>query len=179
MVRALWNRHVQSRSLSPRPRLVSRQPRRRWDSRLSLEILEDRLALSTFLVTNSTDNLMPGSLRSAITQANLPGNNGSVVRITNQVAGPIVLTAGELPINASMTIRNDSGAPVEIRQATANARVLHIGSDAATVTITGVSSASPITFDGGSVTGANGGGILEDGPTNLTLIVYFRQECKT
>src|SRR5262249_3530527 len=66
-------------------------------------------------------------------------------------------------------IRNDSGAPVEIRQATANARVLRIGFGATTVTVTGVTSASPITFDGGSVTGANGGGILEDGRTALTL----------
>jgi hypothetical protein len=112
---------------------------------------------------------MPGSLRYAITQANLPGNAGSIVKITNQVTGPIDLTAGELPLNASMTIRNDSGAPVEIRQATANARVLHIGSNAATVTITGVSSATSITLDGGSVTGANGGGILVYGTTDLKL----------
>jgi hypothetical protein len=124
---------------------------------------------ATFRVTNSLDNLLPGSLRYAITQANLAGNGGATVEITPQVTGPIVLTNGELPINASMTIRNDSGAPVEIRQATADARVLHIGSGAATVTITGVTSASPITLDGGSVTGANGGGILEDGPTDLTL----------
>src|SRR5215831_1540220 len=116
MLRALWNRLVHSRGRLPRPRLVSRQPRRRWDSRLSLEMLENRLALSNFLVTNSTDNLMPGSLRYAITQANLPGNEGSIVAITNQVTGPIVLMAGELPINASMTIENLSGAPVEIRQ---------------------------------------------------------------
>jgi hypothetical protein len=169
MLRALWTRLVHSRSLSPRPWLVSRQSRRWWDSRLSLEILEDRLALSTFLVTNSTDNLMQGSLRYAITQANLPGNDGSIVKITNQVASPIVLTAGELPVNASMTIRNDSGAPVEIRQETANARVFHIGTGAADVTITGVQSASPITVDGGSVTGANGGGILVDGTTDLML----------
>src|SRR5262249_43263758 len=47
MLRALWSRLVDSRSLSPRPRLVSRQPRRRWDCRLTLEMLEDRLALST------------------------------------------------------------------------------------------------------------------------------------
>jgi hypothetical protein len=66
MLCALWNRIGYSRGLSPRPRSVSRRPRR-WGSRLSLEILEDRLALSTFFVTNSTDNLMPGSLRYAIT----------------------------------------------------------------------------------------------------------------
>jgi hypothetical protein len=168
MLRALWNRLVHSRSLSPRPRLVSRQPRRQWDSRLSLEILEDRLALSTFLVTNSTDNLMPGSLRYAITQANLPGNDGSIVRITNQVAGPIVLTEGELPINASLTIENRSGAPVEIRQDTADARVFHVaGRRALSVAVTGLTGA--VTIDGGSVHD-NGGGFLVDNPLNtLTL----------
>ena len=46
MLRALWSRLVDSRSLTPRPRPVSRPPRRRWDSRLSLEILEDRLMLN-------------------------------------------------------------------------------------------------------------------------------------
>src|SRR5262249_12447228 len=76
---------------------------------------------------------------------------------------------GELPINAGMTIRNDSGATVEVRQGKANARVFHVRSAATDVTITGVGSASPITIDGGSVTGANGGGILVDGPTSLSL----------
>jgi hypothetical protein len=149
------------RQTKPAARLPSFFPR--------LEALEDRRLLTTFLVTNSLDNLLPGSLRYAITQANMAGK-GATVEVTSQVTSPIVLTNGELPIDVGMTIRNDSGAPVEIRQATANARVLHIGSDAATVTITGVSSTTPITLDGGSVTGANGGGILENGPTDLTLI---------
>jgi hypothetical protein len=121
-------------------------------------------------VTNATDNLMPGSLRYAIMQANLPGNNGSIVSITNQVAGPIVLTAGELPINASMTIRNDSGSPVEIRQETASARVFHVGARASAVTITGLENGSRLTIDGGVAGNANGGGFLVDGPlTVLTL----------
>jgi len=150
MVRALWNRLVHSRTLSPRPHLVSLRPRMRWDSRLSLEILEDRLALSTFLVINCTDNLTPCSLRYAIAQANLPGNDGSMVKITNQVAGPIVLTAGELHINASMTIENLSGADVEIRQDTADARVFHVaGARALDVAVTGLTGA--VTIDGGSV----------------------------
>jgi predicted outer membrane repeat protein len=124
---------------------------------------------ATFFVTNSTDNLLPGSLRYALTQANLPGNNGSTIEITPQVSAPIALHLGELPIAQDMTIRNDSGAPLEIRQTTANSRVFHVGSGAANVTFTGVSSATPITIDGGSVIG-NGGGMLLDGSaTNLTL----------
>ncbi len=132
-----------------------------------VEGLEDRLVLSPFLVTNSLDNNLPGSLRSAIGQAN--AHPGSTVDITPQVAGPIVLTQGELFLDASATIRNLSGAPVEIRQTTANARVLHIGGGADDVTIAGGGSASRITLDGGAVTGDNGGGIRVDDVTNLTL----------
>src|SRR5579884_4065036 len=74
--------------------------------RPSLEILEDRLTPSTFLVVNSADNLLPGSLRYALSQANL--NPGSTVAITSSVAGPINLTRGELSITANVTIRNDA-----------------------------------------------------------------------
>jgi hypothetical protein len=136
---------------------------RRRASRPALEALEDRLVLSTFFVTNSSDNLQPGSLRYAITQANLPGNAGSTVEITSQVTGPIVLHNGELPVDANMTILNDSGAPLEIRQATPHARVIEVGPAVTAMTIDGTASTTPITLDGGSVIGANGGGILVDG----------------
>jgi hypothetical protein len=107
-------------------------------------------------------------LRYAITQANMSGHGGSTVEITPQVTSPIVLTNGELPINASMTIRNDSGAPVEIRQDTADARVFHVaGARALDVAVTGVTGV--VTIDGGSVHD-NGGGFLVDNPLNtLTL----------
>lgn len=143
-------------------------PLRRSSLRLDLEVLEDRQVPSTFLVTNASDNLEPGSLRYAITQANLPGNNSSTIEITPQVAGPIALSLGELPINASMTLVNDSGAPLEIRQGTANARVFHVEANAGAVTLTG-GSGSAITLDGGTA-GGNGGGVLVDSAsTTLTL----------
>jgi hypothetical protein len=168
MLRAFWHRlfHRPVKTSCRGPALPRwRRPRA---ARPTLEVLEDRVTPSTFLVTNSTDNLMPGSLRYAITQANLPGNDGSTVRITNQVAGPIVLTEGELPINASMTIENLSGAPVEIRQDTADARVFHVaGPQALSVAVTGLTGA--VTIAGGSVHD-NGGGFLVDNPLNtLTL----------
>jgi fibronectin-binding autotransporter adhesin len=149
------------RKLRNRPAALSARP--------AVEALEDRLVPSTFLVTNSSDNSLPGSLRYAIGQANQPGNAGSVVSITAQVNGPIILSHGELSVSADMTISNDSGAPVEIRQATPNARVLHVLSGASTVTLTGNGDASPLTLDGGSVTGDNGGGILVGETTNLSL----------
>jgi hypothetical protein len=119
-------------------------------------------------VTNSSDDLLPGSLRAAITRANLPGNEGSTIAITPAVTGPIRLTAGELPVLASMTIENLSGAPVEICQDTPDARVFHVaGPRALDVAVTGLTGA--VTIDGGSVRG-NGGGFLVDNPHNtLTL----------
>jgi hypothetical protein len=135
-------------------------------------VLEDRVTPSTFLVTNTSDDLRPGSLRAAITQANLRGNEASTVEITAAVTGPIRLTAGELPVLASMTIENLSGAPVDIRQDTAGARVFHVaGSRAITVTVTGLTGA--VTIDGGSVRG-NGGGFLVDNSQNTLTLTDVR-----
>jgi hypothetical protein len=170
MFRALWQRLVKSGArLSGRRRQGPKPSGRLLRYRPSLDFLEDRVTPSTFLVTNSLDNNLPGSLRYAISQANQAGKTASIVDITSQVTSPIILARGELPVSASMTIRNDTGAPVEIRQATAGSRVFCITSGAARVTITGVNSATPITIDGGSVTGSNGGGILVEGTTNLNL----------
>src|SRR5262249_38483255 len=111
MFRVSWDRFANLLAgITSRRRPVPQPCRRFRASRLALELLEDRLVPSTFLVTDSLDNPLPGSLRYAIAQANLPGNGGSTVDITPQVTSPIVLANGELPINAGMTIRNDSGA---------------------------------------------------------------------
>jgi len=156
------------RSFRRRPSAPPVPPARR--PRLGLERFEDRLVPATFLVTNPSDNLLPGSLRYALTQANLPGNEGSTVEITPQLAGPINLTGGELPISSSMTIRNDSGAPLEIHQSTAGARVFHVGGGASAVTLTGVDAGGVITLYGGAGSGGNDGGILVDGAAStLTL----------
>src|SRR5262245_27572309 len=168
MLRAYWHRllHRSGKTSCRGPALPMR--RRPRAARPALEVLEGRVTPSTFLVTNSSDDLLPGSLRAALTRANLPGNEGSTVEITPQVTSPIVLTNGELPINASMTIRNDSGAPVEIRQDTEDARVFHVaGPRALAVTVTG--DTGTVTITGGSIHD-NGGGFLVDNPLNtLTL----------
>ncbi len=144
--------------------------RRNRPWRPQAEALEGRVVLATFLVTNPSDNLLPGSLRYAITEANLPGNGGSTVEITPQVAGPIDLTLGELFIANNMMIRNDSGAPLEIHQSTPDSAVFHM--NAPSVTITGVSSAAPITIDGGSAPGGDGGGIAEDNASSILDLSY-------
>jgi hypothetical protein len=159
------------RTLCRRLLCTASRPIRRTH-RLALEPLEDRAVPATFLVINSADNLLPGSLRYAVTQANLPGNGGSTIEITPQVVAPITLTSGEMPITSNMTIRNDSGAPLEIHQATANARVFHLGRGAGNVTLTGVSSGSILTLDGGLASGGNGGGILVDGASSTLTLSY-------
>jgi hypothetical protein len=143
--------------------------------RLSLDVLEDRVTPSTFLVTNASDpqhKPLSGSLRWAINQANLPKNQGSTVEITAAVQGPIILHAGDLPIRSSVTIENASGVPLSIQQATSNSRIFHVFATGKTtvVTITGLNATSPLTLSGGQVVNNNGGGILVDNPaTTLTL----------
>src|SRR5262245_61212924 len=168
MLRAYWHRllHRSGKTSCRGPALPMR--RRPRAARPALEVLEGRVTPATFLVTNSSDNLLPGSLRAAITRANLPGNEGSTVEITPAVTGPIRLTAGELPVLASMTIKNLSGAPVEIRQDTAGARVVHVaGPRALSVAVTGLTGA--VTIDGGSVRGNGGGFLVENAHSTLTL----------
>jgi fibronectin-binding autotransporter adhesin len=137
-----------------------------------MEVLEDRIALATFLVVNSLDGPgrgPTGSLRDAITRADQSVGTNRVV-ITSKVDQPIVLTRGEIQIASNLSVENRSGHPVEIRQTTTGSRVFQILSGAADVTIHGVNRRTPITMTGGSISGANGGGILVDGTTNLTLI---------
>jgi hypothetical protein len=156
------------------------KPRCRARSRTfrpSLDVLEDRATPSTFQVTNALDPrgaLAPGSLRWAVAQANRPGNQGSTVEITEAVQGPITLRAGELRINSSMTIENDSGLPLTIQQGTPNARVVHVvGNSRATgVTLTGQGATSPLTLTGGKAVNGNGGGILVDNPSNTLTLAH-------
>ena len=164
-----WKRPDEQGLLRETGRCVAGTPGRRCRraSKLSMEVLEDRIALATFLVVNSFDG-GPGSLRDAIAQADQSGGTNRVV-ITSKVDQPIVLTKGQLDIATSLSIENQSGHPVEISQSTSGSRVFEILAGAASVTIDGGNPLTPITITGGSIAGANGGGILVDGPTNLTL----------
>jgi fibronectin-binding autotransporter adhesin len=132
---------------------------------------------STFLVTTALDPrsaLVRGSLRWAVARANLPRNQGSTVAITAAVPGTITLRAGELAIRSNLTIENDSGHPLTIRQGTANSRIFHVFNNprTAAVTITGQSVAGAIILTGGQVRNSNGGSILVDNPQNLLTLEY-------
>jgi hypothetical protein len=140
-------------------------------------VLEDRAVPTTFFVTSAVDApgaLVPGSLRWAVAQANLPQNQGSTVAITPLVQGAITLRAGELPIRSSLTIENDSGGPLTIRQATPGARIFHVFANARTtsVTIAGEGAGGNLTLTGGQALNANGGAILADNPLGDLSLSY-------
>jgi fibronectin-binding autotransporter adhesin len=140
-------------------------------------VLEDRIALSTFLVTNAMDPrgaLVRGSLRWAVARANLPRNQGSTVAITSAVPGAITLHAGEISIRSSLTIENESGHPLTIDQASPNSRVFRIVDNSRTTatTITGLNAGGTLTLTGGRVRNGNGGGILVDNLRNILNLAY-------
>lgn len=140
-----------------------------------IEALEDRIALATFLVVNAQDGPgdgPEGSLRWAVAQTALSGDASNRVVISPAVRGEIDLTAGQIDVAANVSIENRSNRGIVIRQTTPDSRVFQIESTATNVSISGVTSRSPITITGGSLTtaDADGGGILISGATNLTLV---------
>jgi hypothetical protein len=144
-----------------------------------MEVLEDRLVLTTFLVMNALDgpgNGPVGSLRNVIAQAEASGDRMDRIVVTPRVKGPIALTAGEIPIVTSLSIENRAGRAVEIRQTTPGARVFHVTNDPRTsqISIGGASGASPLIIDGGNLNSGNGGGILVDNPASTMSLTHVK-----
>src|SRR5262245_31524749 len=86
------------------PRTIRKVPAR---FRPHIETLEDRVTPSTFNVTNSNDDLNPGSLRWAITQANAnpgPDTIDTYLTIDNRdiLTGLIVTTRVGVSINVTL-----------------------------------------------------------------------------
>jgi hypothetical protein len=151
---------------------------RRERLRLSVDLLEDRTAPATFSVTNALDPrgvLLRGSLRWAVAQANLPRNNGATIAITPAVQNAITLRAGQIPIRSSVTIENQSGRPLAIRQMSPISRIFQVVNNPRTtaVTITGLGAGSPLTLTGGRVRNGNGGAIFVANPRNILTLSYI------
>src|SRR4051794_22059871 len=169
-----WKRRNRQERLLEVGRGVTGTPSRQRTraSKLTMEVLEDRIALATFFVVNALDGPgsgPAGSLRSAITQATQPGGGTNRVVITSGVTRPIDLTAGEIGVATSLAIENRAGHEVVIRQTEPGERVFQVESGATEVAISGRNRRTPITIEGGSLTDAdaeaNGGGILVSGTT--------------
>ena len=141
-----------------------------------MEVLEARVALTTFLVVNALDgpgNGPVGSLRYAIAQADMSDNPTDRVVITSHVRGPITLSAGEIAISTSLAIENGAGRAVEIRQTTG---VVHVTNDpkASRISIGSATGVSPLMIDGGNVDAGNGGGILVDHPDSVLSLTHVK-----
>jgi parallel beta-helix repeat protein len=157
-----------------------------------LEYLEDRLVPAVIDVTTLADGTGPGTLRSAIAQANVndaAGDTNNTINLT--VAGTYNIGQsglGALQIfgNAqatqsglSLTIQNTSGGTIAISGNNAN-RVFDINPNLVTpannvvlgaVTINGVTIENGLASDTANPDGPNasGGGIRDQGPVDLTL----------
>ncbi len=173
----VWSKAFASKRRKP----LSARPR----TRLGLEYLEDRLVPATVIdVTTLSDGTGPGTLRSAINQANTDGDPTNVINLT--VAGTyhigqlgalsIFTNANANQSGLSLTIQNASGGNVAISGDNLT-RVLDINPGDITpannvvlgaVTINGITIENGLAQPGDGATGS-GGGIRDEGPVDLTL----------
>ena len=104
--------HVYSISRNSGPRQggsVARRHRRRLAP--GLELLEDRLVLSTWTVTSAADS-GSGSLRATIAKA----GSGDTIRFASGLFGQTIhLTSGELEIGQNLTIQGPGAGLLERR----------------------------------------------------------------
>lgn len=179
----MWSKALASgrrkASVSDRPRV---RPR--------LECLEDRVVPAVIDVTTLSDGVGPGTLRSAIQQANTNDANGDTNNTINlTVAGTynigqlgalsIFSNATNTQSGLSLTIQNTSGGAIAI-SGNGLSRVFDINPNVTTpannvvlgaVTINGVTIENGFTTDAANPDGPNasGGGIRDQGPVDLTL----------
>jgi hypothetical protein len=133
------------------PAVVARSCRPR------LEVLEDRILPSTFLVTNLDDH-GSGSLRAAVQSADL--DSGSTINFAANLHGTIKLTGGELDITTSMTINGAGAGQLAVSGCHAS-RIFDVSGSNSNVTISGLTIRDGMAF-------GKGGGIFNQGST-LTL----------
>jgi len=129
--------------------------RRRRLIRLQPEVLEERALLSTFTVTDNTDNPADtGSLRYAINNA----PSGSIVQFASSVGNSITLMNGVLNIKTDLNIEGPGSDTLTINGGGASAIFSVAGSTTATI--------AGLTLSNGSSAGA-GGAILNSGTLTL------------
>ena len=159
-------KHAWIRKLFTRPatRPIRKVPRR---SRLDLEALERRVVPATYTVTNTLDDGSVGTLRWAVEQANLPGQDDIVfdnsVFNTPQTINLLVSSGGQLALtDSSTTTITGPGRDLLSISGNGTSRVVQVyGGASATL--------SGLTITDGNVTGGGyGGGLLNQGDLSLT-----------
>jgi hypothetical protein len=143
-----------------RNRKLSRKPRGKIQFLPTLEPFEDRLLLSMFTVTNTGDSTSPGSLRYAISQADLTANANSTIQFT--VAGTIQLGSALPNLSANVTITGPGASTLTVEG----------GGSASNFSVLAVKSGQTATVSGLTIAGGNaqlyGGGIENSGTLTLT-----------
>jgi hypothetical protein len=137
-----------------------------------LEALEDRRLPSTLTVTNTRDDLNPGSLRWAIDQANISYNYATIVFDPRLDGQTIWLYSGELLIQNNMTIQGPGAGLLAIsRYDSSNYRDFRVfdvepfrGNN---VTLSGLTIENGVGVAGDPSGAQGGGGVLNSG--NLTI----------
>src|SRR5262245_24455152 len=163
MFRSFWNRSVNRRArISCRRGPCSQRCRDLRSYRPSPEVLEDRVTPSTFRVSNLNDS-GPGSLRAAVLAANAHPGADTIRFAPAARDGTIPLTSGQLNINGDLTIDGPGQNRLTVSGRNAS-RVFHVIGTATDLTL------RDLTITGGSVTGANGGGILVEGTSSLLTL---------
>src|SRR5262245_28503943 len=147
-------------------KLFARKPRTARKAaarcRPALEAFEDRTVPSTFTVRNLNDS-GAGSLRQAILDANAHPGADTIRFAPAARDGTIPLTSGQLTVSDDLTIDGPGQNRLTVSGNNAS-RVFRVSGIATDVTL------RDLTITGGSVTGANGGGILvEETTSHLTL----------
>jgi hypothetical protein len=128
------------------------------------------LSLS-YEVINNNDDTNPGSLRWAVMQANTSVGVADTITFSAAVTGTILLGGGAIPIDDDVTITGPGAATLTV-SANNVSRVFRI-SNSATVHISGLTIADGLSANGADgyppTDGQDGGGILAEGGTQLTL----------
>jgi autotransporter-associated beta strand protein len=141
---------------------VAKKTARTRRPRLVLESLEERIAPSAFLVSNTNDS-GGGSLRQAITDSNTASGSNTIN--FSGVAGTIVLTSGALPtVTDNLTITGPGASLLSV-SGNSQSQILLIGSSL-TVAISG------LTFTNAVDSAANGGAIYNDGALAISNCVF-------
>ena len=107
----LWDNHCHHRLSSRAQRRHRRRPAEPH-ARSLIERLENRLLLSTYMVTNKLDS-GPGSLRDDVQMSNTtPGAN--TIMFAPGLTGTITLTSGQLTVSNDLTINGPGAASLTI-----------------------------------------------------------------